>query len=1006
MSTTPTKAASPHACKSPSPLRSTGGELSPWSKIRAEVLGSEVGPTAKEPACPARTGSGEEVSSAVESRMPQRRDQKFEGRIEDMASSESDDAPPRPVGRMAARLIAAEDDTRNQASDGDSYSRIKRLLVGKKNRSPSRDFTIGANDQTSPRLAHQEDEGETRQSDLENESGSEPRPVSPSLFVSPARSSPARNRHELAGDSDSDSDMLPSIHVANERFQSLVAKKRAERIAREKAAKDATEDAQQRAAEKLLKEVEQLGKILSEEVDDEEDRGNRKRLKQQSRPARKASKKALEEMSRETQRLARNQQLTHQTMVKKKFTTQDLFKRFNYMQNGSPHGQALAHTDDEYVMSGALISSDTEGQRVKDTPPSSPPSVASSQNKPVSALAPALDNGSAVHDAEEIDLPTLEDVMSRPIAKACKVESPTKEHAVEKKTAVERRTSGQTKRYRIRPPQNTGDISDSEDDIEIVSKPRFAVFEKLPSAKKSEPHSLLNLRALAHLTSPSKEARKGRKSLTPKELQLQLQKQARDQAIREKKERIADLRAKGVIIQTEEEREKEQLELENLLEKARHEALEIAKREKEAAEKEGRPAHERFADSEDEEDGEYEESDDEMEEEDLAASGSEEEENEPSSDEGENRENDENSSLRGGNPLIDDAAGEGDEDEDAADTDGQSDTAVPIPSHEREHNVEPETAVFQPAKIRRRNVIVDDDEEEEEAEPVKQSAVQVKTPQPVQSTAAVAFGFKTPQIGPLGLTQMFAGTMADLNSQEEAALALGVEQDSLALLRQIPMATLPEPETFGTRKDFDVLIQDSHHKAAADTQEDTAPQTVDFGFSQFPSQAPGAISPTKFSEVPEPTQDAGFDLSRTPAPLAAVPQSTVETIVLPTEESPVVQRRRLLHRRAEISTELAEEDATEGDGEAQAQDFQLSTTAFDVLFKAAKRPPPVDDFDRKKSAAKNIVQEQAEESEDEYAGLGGASDEDSDSEAEEEIREMMDDGHVELNKSKLAQLFA
>lgn len=1004
MSTIPAKTALPLESDNPSPLRSTSGELSPWSKIRAEVLDSKVNPTAKQPESPAKNGNDEDVLSAIKLDVPQRRVQKFASRIEEFSSSDSDDAPPRPVGRMAARLVAADDNSQSQALNGDSYARVKRLLMGKKDHGPGKDVTTGTHDQIVPGATYQEDEEERQQPIPEQESGSEAQPASPNLFVSPVQiSSPLRNRHDPAGGSDSDSDMLPSLHIANERFQALVAKKRAERLAREQAVKHAAEDARQRAAEKLSKEVEELGKILSEEVDDEEDRENRKRLTQQSRPARKASKKALEEMNRETQRLARNQQLTHQAMVKRKFTTQDLFKRFNYRQDGSPREEVVAHTDDEYVMSGALISSDAEGQKVKDTPPSSPPSVASSQKKPVSIPIPPPDLDITLGDDGDTELPTLEDVMSQPMVNADKVKPRIQQQTAQKTAVVDRRTNGQPKRYRIRPPPNTSNISDSDEDIEIVNKPRFAVFDKLPSAKKSESHSLLNLRALAHLTSPSKDARKGRKSLTPTELQLQLQRRARDQALQEKQERIAQLRAKGVIIQTEEEREKEQLELESLLEKARQEAMEIAKREKKAAEKEGQPGAEGFEDSGDEEDGEYEESDKEMEDEnELEVSGSEEEESIMGEDGDE--EKDGGLSLNKRNPLIDDAAGEDDEDEDVADTDDQSEGTARISSYQGRDEVQSEAKALRSTKARRRNVVEEDDDEDEETEPTIQTVEQLKTPQPAQSSAAAAFGFKTPLVRSLGLTQMFAGTMADLDSQEEPSQTLGVEQDSLALLRQIPMATLPEPENFRVRKNSEVLIQDSQHKAATDAQEDSLPQTIDYGFSQFPSQAPGTISPTKLSEVPEPTQDAGFDLSRTPALLTAVPQSTVETVVLP-EESPIVQRRGRLHRRTEASTDLAE-DATEGDEEVQAQDFQLSTTAFDVLFKAAKRPPPTDDFDKNKSAARNIVEEQAEESEDEYAGLGGASDEETDSEAEEEIREMMDDSHVDVNKSKLAQLFA
>src|SRR5207237_5068437 len=62
--------------------------------------------------------------------------------------------------------------------------------------------------------------------------------------------------------------------------------------------------------------------------------GAEQRLTQQVRPTRKAGKKALDEMHRETQRLARNMQLAHEARTKKKVTRESLFMRFNYHPKG------------------------------------------------------------------------------------------------------------------------------------------------------------------------------------------------------------------------------------------------------------------------------------------------------------------------------------------------------------------------------------------------------------------------------------------------------------------------------------------------------------------------------------------------------------------------------------------------------------------------------------------------------------------------------------------------
>ena len=53
-----------------------------------------------------------------------------------------------------------------------------------------------------------------------------------------------------------------------------------------------------------------------------------------------------------------------------------------------------------------------------------------------------------------------------------------------------------------------------------------------------------------------------------------------------------------------------------------------------------------------------------------------------------------------------------------------------------------------------------------------------------------------------------------------------------------------------------------------------------------------------------------------------------------------------------------------------------------------------------------MVEEQAQESEDEYAGLGGASDDESAGEADEDLKKMIEEGDVEVDESKLAAFYA
>ena len=79
--------------------------------------------------------------------------------------------------------------------------------------------------------------------------------------------------------------------------------------------------------------------------------------------------------------------------------------------------------------------------------------------------------------------------------------------------------------------------------------------------------------------------------------------------------------------------------------------------------------------------------------------------------------------------------------------------------------------------------------------------------------------------------------------------------------------------------------------------------------------------------------------------------------------------------------------------------------AFRAMQKGAKKQKAIADFNKKNSAAKDIVEEQADESEDEYAGVGGASDDDS-GEEDEDLKNMIDHADVKVDERKMAAFFA
>jgi mediator of replication checkpoint protein 1 len=302
---------------------------------------------------------------------------------------------------------------------------------------------------------------------------------------------------------------------------------------------------------------------------------------------------------------------------------------------------------------------------------------------------------------------------------------------------------------------------------------------------------------------------------------------------------------------------------------------------------------------------------------------------------------------------------------------------------------------------RSRNVVVDDDDESEDEALKLGSPTQLAT----QDDAMAAFGFGNAGAS-LGLTQMFAGTMANLESGSQSAPA-EVEQDSLDFLRSLP-DTQPGAN-FSQASNFLVPNSQSLMSPLKDSQ--TGPESqFSLGISQIVKTSP-AFSRTQFEDLPEPTQDAGFSFSRSPAGLMQ-PPSTVDTVMMSVAESPIKQRKGKLQRgRQAAAGEIpdVEEDFAEVEGGfSDEDDIQLPPkprNAFTKLQKGAKKQKAMAEFSKKTSMAKDAVMDQAEESEDEYAGLGGASDDDSGME-DEETNKMIEHGEVDVDERQIAALFA
>jgi mediator of replication checkpoint protein 1 len=802
---------------------------------------------------------------------------------------------------------------------------------------------------------------------------------SPGLFVTP-NASPEKSR--VVSTIESDSDESPKIsHNAD--LQARVSRIRAERLAKKKNEEEKLQTEQ--------KDAKVSRRRLAQDSGSDTDGESGRRLTQQAKPTRKAGKKAMELMARDQQRISRNMQLTHQAKTKKKYGLDHLFSRFAYNAPNTEGKVANDHlpTPDP---SSALASSDGEVNQVHDTPPTSPPLQ---EEPPTKEAAETAHIGpSELVPGGPCELPTVLDK--------------GKGRAPEFQHLPPQSSKGLTGQITVQAAQVDVhqsvdhpmiELSDSDDDIEAVQpETRFPVFDRIPLKKQQESSSLLHLRHLAHLTS-SNDSRKGVKSISLGEMQLSLAQKAREQAQKEREEKLAELKRRGIHIETEEEREKNQMEIEDMVaqfEKQRQEDLKLAKSEREQAKKNGETIDD--LPSSDESDGDYvgsgeenavEVEAEEEDEEELELSGSE----------------DEDMELQ----ANDEVAKEGGVSNNTTTTDEADDEMRDVVAAFQEQQVEEDAdmeaeAVSAPARKRTvnrpRKVVVDEEDESENEAP----APTTPTQQASQNDALAAFGFGDANVG-LGLTQMFAGTMANLESGSQSADA-EPEQDSLDFLRNLP-DTQPAAN-FSQTSDF--MVPNS--QSLISTQEDAqggAETQFSLEISQLVKTSP-AVPRTQLEDFPEPTQDAGFSFSRSPAGLMP-PPSTIDTVIMSVSESPIKQKKGKLQReRRDAAVELSdvEEDLEVGANLSEEDDIQRPPKprdAFAKLHKGAKKQKAIDEFNKKTSLAKNAVMDQAEESEDEYAGLGGASDDDSGVE-DEDTKNMIEHGEVDVDERQIAAFYA
>ena len=1013
-------------------------DLTPTSKIKALLAAIDEESDADSPAKvqghgrkPLSTVSGNKRKlDDLENQVPKHTDRL--GRAEDADSEHEDDEEPAfvPRGRMAARLQNQPDlklncgSSQERSNDENAYARVKRRLAQKKQMAGHKKIN-SPEKQSSPGVSMI---GRKDASGIHSPSISPAKShrSSPGLFVSPDKVPQSREVARTpsgSGTLDSDS---PIEKPDNRRFLELVARKRAEREAKQ-AAEDQKRKEKDDARRSFEKDLSKDESHVSGSSD--EDRSADKRLTQQSRPTRKASKKALEEMNRETQRMSRNMQLAHQVKTKKKITKESLLARFNFRTSVTPNATPSTNQGSSTVVSSDPVS-DVEEAAQKQSPPTSPAEPDGHISSPLQQLNKntmlnAVNENSLEQDEE---LPNISDVMNLPALDSYKGKGKAIDcYDFHSDSSNKKGVKSVLKQpeIKIRPPRSLMQVQeidlDSDDERQVVATKKFRssnrdIFDRLPATKAKEGRSLQTLRALAHLNSPEKQKRGRRSTVSLAEMQTSLQKRARQQAVEERAAKLEDLRSRGIIVQTAEERQQDQAAVEDLLEKARREGEEILQKEKRAAKK-AKIANGEMQDLPDtsDEDEDYQaEAEDELE---ADLSGSEDEEEEAEDPENPDElesdgEEPTNEDGVGGVPLSGGKSREHDLIEDEAsedeDEDGQQDLGHETEPASDDEESSPEQSMHCPRR-NNRIIVEDDDDDGDDDKDLERAKATSQSQTPAIEVPMIPIRPSDFDAAPMGLTQAFAATMADTHTQppedEEA-------QNSLASLDTVPDPAIPMFDTYDTNDSLQ-MIPDSQ----ADLQllEPNASNEIKLHLSQFQVQRGDAqveeVMATQMSEMPDPTQDVGFGMS-SPAPerFVSEPPLTVDTVLLPgapDSDSPVKKKGRLWRPLLvdQESSDMDEDHVASEDGKVEVKS---SNNAFDAMKKARKATKAAaakEAFDKKKSEAKGMVEEQAQESEDEYAGLGGASDEDS-GEEDADVEAMMDHSDIEVDERQLAQLYA
>jgi len=1031
------------------------------------------------PGTPSRDGSASPVltpKSKVEAMLAEMEPTDEESGGSDSAADEDSEIELdyKPRGKLASRMMPRASDIKatkstkipptiknNTTGNGDAYERVKQSLLASKETASTNLISDeeSGNDKSasSPKAPVQMDDDDDdlpvptlrRKRTRKALPKASPKATSTRSTESPKQKGPSQSKSTTpvsaseseGGDEGDVRNLLATDPKKNARFLELLEKKRKER--------QAAEAEKQRLEEKRKQLDAQLG--CGSETDDGEDDDDLGVLSQKP-PRRRSGKKALEEMHRESQRMARNMHLEYQARTKKTITKQSLFEKFGFRapaekqdenkkdrvpvdsRYGSPYlfisnivissfssiitGSETEPADQSSPNSSPLPEADEKSAKIatgatdidNQSPSASegPMQCESEQMGIDSTLAPKLDKGkgkaratSEGFDEEETTHPAL--ALDKGKGKAIEARS----SALDKGKGKASITSSKKAKLVlppvrvILPNKLTENASDSDSELEIV-KPGDE--ERIANSERKK--MVDQLRRVRRVKPPVEVH--GKPKLSVRELEAELRKKSRQQAIQEREERIEELKAKGVIILTAEEKAKTEQQAVDYMEKARKEALAIKRREKkDGIKKEGATIDDMDPNEDDEADGDW------LEEEDIVEilSGSEEEEEEEEEEEREEEEEavepndlideDENELMGGlGSPAFSSLYPQ--DNDLLSPTPRLSEMPAAYIDEEADEDSDESNGDFAPFKTLKRKAIrkkklriVEEDEDgENEDNPIESGEQKI-----AESRIPSIFRNKIAGPPPVGMTQLFNG-LSGLPPSAEVSASPEKVRERIETLRQDLGEGIPNsqvPLDFGDdRLDLGFVKK----KDDEDSEPIDEPSFPVLDLYYEPS--------TQMSSFPDPTQDDGFVKSSSPAP-PRFDEDEPSTIEVPDSQPPKRKRGRLVKKGTDLTAVMEEdENERESDGDRKSEEVEeKKETAFDVMRKAAKKEKAAENFDKTKSGAREMVHEQAEESEDEYAGIGGASDDEAGDGHDSDVEEMIDDeGKEVVDEDDIAAFWA